>query len=245
MATGILDAGGSSTAGIQYATQRNQLASQKAGEEMSVARVQVVKTYSLTEIGEQMEERGGIATRATILYVLQELTDTIEKLLAKGNACDLGGLVKLTPVIRGVFKSGELFNADKHTIVISAQAGKVIRGAAKAGPTTKIGGSVSPTIESVKNTVTFEDGILFGLTTATIKGKNLGFDALASDEGLFIDANGVGVEVIEATATEIHFRLTGEVESETAAVLTFKTRGGDKNAEPIGVAKSVTLKPAE
>ncbi len=241
-----VEMGGSNASSIHYGTFRNQLASQKAGKEMNVARVYTHKTYTLKELAAELKARGVSLTRGTIFYVLQELADLMQDLLAEGNAINLGGIVRLTPVIRGVFEEGEAFDESKHAIVVSASAGKVVRGAASAGPVQKVGGSVSPTIESVKNTLTFEDDILFALTTATVKGKNLGYDAAASDEGLFLDAAGVGVEVIAATATEINFRLTGEVESETTAVLSFKTRGGDKNlATPTVITRTVTLKPAE
>ncbi len=241
-----VEMGGSSASSIQYGTFRNQLASQKAGEERNVAHVYTHKTYTLKELASALKARGVSLTRGTIFYVLQELADLMQDLLAEGNAINLGGIVRLFPTIRGTFKDGEAFDDAKHAIVVRAAAGKVVRGAASAGPAQKVGGSVSPTIESVKNTVTFEDDVLFALTTGTVKGKNLGYDASASDEGLFVDAVGVGVEVIAATATEINFRLTGEVESETTAVLSFKTRGGDKNlTDPTVVTRTVTLKPAE
>ncbi len=241
-----VEMGGSSASSINYSTYHNDLASQKAGASRSVARVYTHKTYTLKELAGELKARGVSLTRGTIFYVLQELADLMQDLLAQGNAINLGGIVRLFPVIRGVFEDGETFDDSKHAIVVRASAGKVVRGAASAGPAQKRGGSVMPMINSVKNAVTFEDDILFALTTATVKGKNLGYDASASDEGLFLDAAGVGVEVISATATEINFRLTGEVATETTAVLSFKTRGGDKNlTDPTVITRTVTLKPAE
>ncbi len=247
MATnGIVRVGSSATGTIKYKTRRNNLASQKAGEARDVAQVQIGKTYNLQMLADEIDKRNGLANRATIIYVLQEMADVLRTVLVNGDAADLGGLVTLKPSIRGTMLADGTFTEDTNTLAVTATVGPVLKDATLAATTEKIGGAASPEIESVKNTVTFEDGVLFGLTTATVKGKNLGYDALASDEGLFVDAAGVGVEVIAATATEINFRLTGEVETETTAVLSFKTRGGDKNlTDPTVVTRTVTLKPAE
>ncbi len=241
-----IDPGSSSIAKIRYETVRNQLASQKAGTDMNVARVYTNRTYQLREMAEELVNRKVPLSRQLISYVLGELSDLMQSLLVQGNSINLGGLVKLTPVIKGTFAPGESFDASKHEIVVAASIGKVLRGAASTGSVEKVGAGLQPEIESIKNTVTFEDDVLFALTTGTVKGKNLGYDAAASDEGLFVDAAGVGIELIAATATEINFRLTGEVETETTAVLSFKTRGGDKNlTDPTVVTRTVTLKPAE
>ncbi len=241
-----IDAGSTKTAKIRYKTQRNNLASQKAGKDMSVARVQTVKTYSLTEMASLIAADGSFMDEADLTYVLTRLSVKMQQLLVAGNALDVGGLVTLRPVITGPIEKDGSFNPATNKVRIKATVGNILREIAKDVALEKVGGTVSPDIESIKNTVTFEDDVLFGLTTATVKGKNLGFDASASDEGLFLDAAGMGVEVISATATEINFRLTGEVATETAAVLSFKTRGGDKNlTDPTVITRTVTLKPAE
>ncbi len=245
-----VEMGGASASSIQYGTFHNQLASQKAGKDMNVAHVYTHKTYTLKELAAALKARGVSLTRGTIFYVLQELADLMQDLLAEGNAINLGGIVRLFPTIRGTFEEGETFDESKHAIVVRAIAGKVVRGAASAGPVQKVGGSVSPTITGLYNTVNFEEDILFGGgETGTVEGKFLTFDATAADEGLFIscpeyEGDDLTLDVLKSDSGAIKFKVNGAIDAEYTAFVTFATRGGDKNAEVTEIKREVTLKPA-
>ncbi len=236
---------------IRYKTQRNQLASQKAGKEMSIARVYANNTYDLTDMANQLAVRGCLAKKADIKYVLDALSTLMQDLLIEGNTLDVGGLVTLTPVIKGTFEDGETFNDKKHAIVVSASAGSVLRTVTSASSVERIGGTLLPVIDSVENTIDYTADTLYGSgVTANMKGKHLSFDDAATDEGVFLACSDyaggdLSVAVIKASATEIAFRVNGEIDATYTATLTFKTRGGDKNADPITVTRTVTLKPAE
>ncbi len=245
-----LNLGSSTTRTIRYKTQHNMLASQKAGKDMSVARVYVNNTYSLTDMANQLVQRGCMAKKPDIKYVLDSLSVLIQDLLMEGNAIDVGGLVKLTPVITGVFEKGERFNAAKHAILIKATSGKVLRKVASDSPVEKMGGTSSPTITGVTNTVDFTEDIIYGGgETAELAGKFLNFDPHATDEGLFIscpeyEGDDLTLEVLKSEDDSIKFKVNGAIDNEYSAFLTFKTRGGDKNnEEPTEVKYEVTLKP--
>ncbi len=243
--------GSATSTSIRYKTQRNQLASQKAGKNMEVARVYANNTYGLTDIAAQMITRGCLAKRPDIKYVLDYMSNVMQDLLIEGNRLDMGGLVTLEPVIKGTFEEGESFDINKHEIVVSATAGKVLRKVTSTSVTEKIGTSAQPVITEVHNTVSFEEDVLWGQgVTAIVKGKHLSFDETVTDEGIFIscpeyEGADLAIEIVKHSKTEISFKVNGEIDTTYTASLTFKTRQGDKNADPIEVKREVTLKPAE
>ncbi len=245
-----LDIGSSSGTLIRYKTQHNRLASQKAGKDMSVARVYVNNTYSLTDLANRIVQRGSFVKKPDIKYVLDTLSEVMQDLLMEGNAIDVGGLVKLTPVITGVFEDGERFNANKHAIVIKATSGKVLRKVASDTPVEKLGGSLTSAVTAVMNMLDcLEDTLYAQGTTAVLKGKNLTFDATAADEGLTLscpeyEGDDLAIEIIKATAGEIAFKVKGAVNDTYTAYLTLNTRHGDKNADVSSIKKEVTLAPA-
>ncbi len=244
-----IDTGSSSVAKIRYETVHNQLASQKAGSDMNVARVYTNHTYQLKEMAEELVNRKVPLSRQLITYVLGELSDLMQSLLLQGNSINLGGLVKLQPVIKGTFAPGESFNASKHEIVVSATVGKVLRSAASAGSVERVGAELPPEITGISNTIDRQADVIYGGgTTADIQGVRLTFDQNVADEGVFItcpdyEGDDLAVALVKAGDAAITIRIDDAIDAEYTAFLSFKTRQGDKNAEPVELKREVTLKP--
>ncbi len=214
-----------------------------------MAQVQVGKTYNLQMLADEIDKRNGLANRATIIYVLQELADVLQAVLVGGDAADLGGLVTLKPSIRGTMQADGTFSDGSNTLAVTASVGPVLKDATLRATPEKIGGTALPTIESVANEVDYTEGVLYGGgTNAAIRGKFLNFDPSASDEGVFLscpeyEGDDLAVTVLKSEGGEIKCRIDGAIDAEYAAYLIFKTRQGDKNAEPVEMKQSITLKP--
>lgn len=235
---------------IRFKVQHNQLASMKAGQARSVARVYANNRYNLQDLAGLLTQRGCLAKKTEVKYVLDSLAALMEDLLVGGNTIDLAGITVLSPTIRGTFAEGESFDPKKHSIVVHATAGSVLRGVAAKGETELIGEVTMPVIESIRNQKDYTNDLIYvgGVHNFCIKGRHLDFDGDSASEGLFIscpeyEGDDLSIEVIEATATEISGCVKGAIDNTYTAFITFASRCGDKNQEPIEIKREVTLKP--
>ncbi len=247
----IINPGSAKASKIRYTTQHNPLASQKAGKNMDIARVQTDKTYSLTELAGLISADGSFMDESDLVYALSRLSVKMQQLLVSGSAVDVGGLVTLRPVITGAIEEDGSVSASTNEIRIKATVGKILRKIAKDASLEKVGGSLMPEIERIRNEVDYTLNVLYGQgTNAELKGKRLDFDSSAADEGIFIscpeyEGDDLAIEIMDKASEEVKFKVKGEIDTTYTATLTFKTRGGDKNADPVEVNREVTLKPAE
>ncbi len=245
-----INTGSANASKIRYKTHHNNLASQKAGKDMNIAMVQTAKTYSLTELAELIAADGSFMDEPDIVYVLSRLSVKMQQLLITGNAVDVGGLVTLRPVITGAIEEDGSFNKELNKIRIKATVGNILREIAKDATLEKIGGTATPEITAVFNTVDFTNDVLYGGgETAEMEGKLLSFNPDATDEGLFIscpeyEGDDLSLTFIKGDNSTIKFKVNGAIDAEYTAFVSFKTRLGDKNAEPVEVKREVTVKPA-
>jgi len=173
---------------LNYALVNNPLTSDPAD---LVARVQNVETVEFPEILKMITRRGLTVTDTEAEAVINELTYTVNELLATGKSVNTP-LVNYRLSIKGSFSGAdELFDSEKHRVKINCSKGKDIRLDYDALKVEKVRQEKILSIidEFVDYATMIENDRLTPGATAEIKGEALKLDPPDTDQGLFLIAS--------------------------------------------------------
>lgn len=179
---------------VQYKLQLNPLASSKAGRNIYNGVVIKKETYGTRQLTERMVNEQTPLNASTIRMVIDDLANLIAKLASEGRAINLGGVIRIMPVIHGTFDSlDEPWNPKKHKVRISACAGTKLRNAAVLSPVMRLDGLNKPEILQVTNVIDPAKPKFNQVPSAgefVVVGHLLTWDRDAADEGWFLNYKG-------------------------------------------------------
>jgi hypothetical protein len=173
---------------LNYALVNNPLT---ADPDDLVARVQKVETVEFPEILKMITRRGLTVTDTEAEAVINELTYTVNELLAMGKSVNTP-LVNYRLSIKGSFTAADdLFNSEKHSVKINCTKGKDIRLDYDVLKVEKV--RLEKALSIIDLFVDFatmleNDRITPG-ATAEIRGDALKLDPADTDQGLFLIAS--------------------------------------------------------
>ena len=173
---------------VNYRLVRNELATEKAGAETFVGRVEVKETYGLQDVARQMVKEGCAVKESTIRLVLSEFADLVAELVSSGRAVNISGLVKFAPAVRGTFATEDAaWDPSKNRLVVNATVGSRLRTAASGSGVRRMDLVTLPTLTDVTELVNSgERGVIVGPGPFLVQGTKLEWDEEAEDEGFFM-----------------------------------------------------------
>lgn len=179
---------------VQYKLRLNPLASSKAGRSIYNGVVIKKETYGTRQLAARMVKEQTPLNASTIQMVINDLANLIAKLASEGRAINLGGVIRVMPVIHGSFDSfDEPWNPKKHKLRISACAGTKLRNAAILSPLMRLDGPNKPEILQVINVADPKKPKHDRVPSAgefVVAGNLLAWDRDAADEGWFLNYKG-------------------------------------------------------
>ncbi len=173
---------------VNYRLVRNELATEKAGAETFVGRVEVKETYGLQDVARQMVREGCAVKESTIRLVLGEFADLVAELVSAGRAVNISGLVKFAPAVRGTFAAEDAaWDPSKNRLVVNATVGARLRTAASGSGVRRVDLPTLPTLTDVTELVNSgARGVIVGPGPFLVQGTKLTWDDEAEDEGFFM-----------------------------------------------------------
>ncbi len=234
---------------IRYRVVRNAALSKARGIDTYTAQVDTSAPYNLDMVATEMAKGRFPFAKEDVLHVLTTFAEYARDILATGGSINVGGVVTLRPTLRGTFMNAEEgYNKAFHRLAVTASVGKVLRDATANSLVLKVGDNLFPTMTTLMNSTDGLEDTLYSQGGGILLGKNLGFDAAADDEGLFVELNGMETkcDIESANAERIYFRVKNTFAEEEEGLLIFKTRSGDADrATPTRIEMPFTAKPAQ
>lgn len=176
---------------VQYKLRLNPLASSKAGRNIYNGVVIKKETYGTRQLAARMVKEQTPLNESTIRLVIDDLANLIAKLASEGRAVNLGGVIRIMPVIHGTFDSpDEPWDPKKHAVRITACAGTKLRNAAVRSPVMRLDRPNSPEILQVANPASETLNQIPSAGEFFVFGKLLMWNQSAADEGWFLNYKG-------------------------------------------------------
>ena len=225
----MLNADNGDAVGIRYEVVKNHAQSKLKSVDVYNARV-VAGVKSLREVADAMVLEGCKYETAEVLAILEKFAQVTARLLQKGNAVNVGSLVRFRPSIQGKFADeGDSFQRGTHRILVRACIGSALRNIAATASAMRVTPALPmPELLAVYNGATGNENMVSNEATFAVRGKALVYDKDAADEGFFLNLDGQDlrcpVVTIDDTACNVMLMVPHQVAPGNELELTFRTR---------------------
>ena len=211
----------------------------------------VASVKSLREVADAMVLEGCKYETAEVLAILEKFATVTARLLQKGNAVNVGSLVRFRPSIQGKFEDeGDSFQRGTHRILVRASVGSALRNVASTASAMRVTPALPmPELLAVFNGATGNENKVSNEATFAVRGKALVYDQDAADEGFFLNLDGQDlrcpVVTIDEAACNVMLMVPHQVAPGNELELTFRTRHTSNGSLAIvGYPTSLTCEAA-
>ena len=246
----MVNADNGDAVGIRYEVVKNHAQSKVAAKNVYNARV-VANVKSLREVADAMVLEGCKYETAEVLAILEKFATVTARLLQKGNAVNVGSLVRFRPSIQGKFEDeGESFQRGTHRILVRACIGSALRNIASTASAMRVTPALPmPELLAVFNGATGNEDMVSNEATFAVRGKALVYDKDAADEGFFLNLDGQDlrcpVVTIDEAACNVMLMVPHQVAPGNELELTFRTRHTSNGSlAVVGYPTSLTCEAA-
>ena len=246
----MVNADNGDAVGIRYEVVKNHAQSKVAAKNVYNARV-VASVKSLREVADAMVLEGCKYETAEVLAILEKFATVTARLLQKGNAVNVGSLVRFRPSIQGKFEGeGDSFQRGTHRILVRACIGSALRNIASTASAMRVTPALPmPELLAVFNGATGNEDKVSNEATFAVRGKALVYDKDAADEGFFLNLDGQDlrcpVVTIDEAACNVMLMVPHQVAPGNELELTFRTRHTSNGSlAVVGYPTSLTCEAA-
>ena len=246
----MVNADNGDAVGIRYEVVKNHAQSKVAAKNVYNARV-VASVKSLREVADAMVLEGCKYETAEVLAILEKFATVTARLLQKGNAVNVGSLVRFRPSIQGKFEDeGDSFQRGTHRILVRACIGSALRNIASTASAMRVTPALPmPELLAVFNGATGNEDKVSNEATFAVRGKALVYDKDAADEGFFLNLDGQDlrcpVVTIDEAACNVMLMVPHQVAPGNELELTFRTRHTSNGSlAVVGYPTSLTCEAA-